>query len=77
MNIQWWLAWRDPVFLSLLVPEELIVLVRDKHRLWIRSIVGVDPWPLAALCKYLVGLGLLTLWVIYCSNGYSQRAKRG
>ncbi|MGB3205497.1 MAG: stage II sporulation protein M [Crinalium sp.] len=39
----WWYAWRDPVFLSLVVPKELIVMVRDDHKLWMGSIVGIEP----------------------------------
>jgi uncharacterized membrane protein SpoIIM required for sporulation len=41
--IAWWYAWQDPVFLSLLVPAELITMVRDEHKLWMGSIVGVEP----------------------------------
>ncbi|ELR98376.1 stage II sporulation protein M [Gloeocapsa sp. PCC 73106] len=41
--IAWWYAWRDPVFLSLVVPEELITMVRDEQKLWMGSIVGVEP----------------------------------
>jgi uncharacterized membrane protein SpoIIM required for sporulation len=39
----WWYAWREPVFLSLVVPKELIVMVRDDHKLWMGSIVGIEP----------------------------------
>lgn len=41
--IAWWFAWQDPLFLSLIVPEELIEKVRDRHELWMGSIVGVEP----------------------------------
>jgi uncharacterized membrane protein SpoIIM required for sporulation len=41
--IAWWYAWQDPSFMSLVVPERLISLVRDKHELWMGSIVGVEP----------------------------------
>jgi uncharacterized membrane protein SpoIIM required for sporulation len=41
--IAWWFAWQDPVFMSLVVPESLIVKVRDRHELWMGSIVGVEP----------------------------------
>lgn len=41
--VAWWYAWRDPAFLSLVVPEELITKVRDRHELWIGSIVGIEP----------------------------------
>lgn len=41
--VAWWYAWQDPTFMSLIVPEELIVKVRDKHELWMGSIVGFEP----------------------------------
>ena len=41
--IAWWYAWQDPAFLPLIVPQELIAKVRDKHELWMGSIVGVEP----------------------------------
>ncbi len=41
--VAWWYAWRDPAFLSLVVPEELITKVRDRHELWMGSIVGIEP----------------------------------
>jgi uncharacterized membrane protein SpoIIM required for sporulation len=41
--ISWWFSWRDPMFLSLVVPEELIRMVRDEGELWTGSIVGTEP----------------------------------
>lgn len=41
--IAWWYAWQDPSFISLLVPESLITQVRDDHKLWMGSIVGIEP----------------------------------
>jgi len=41
--IAWWYAWQDPTFISLLVPESLISQVRDEHKLWMGSIVGIEP----------------------------------
>jgi uncharacterized membrane protein SpoIIM required for sporulation len=41
--IAWWYAWHDPVFMSLVVPEGLITKVRDEGKLWMGSIVGVEP----------------------------------
>jgi uncharacterized membrane protein SpoIIM required for sporulation len=41
--ISWWYAGRDPVYLALVVPEDLITLVRDEGKLWMGSIVGVEP----------------------------------
>lgn len=42
-SIAWWYAWQDPVFMSVVVPEELIKKVRDDHKLWMGSIVGWEP----------------------------------
>jgi uncharacterized membrane protein SpoIIM required for sporulation len=41
--IGWWYAWQDPSFISLLVPQSLITQVRDEHKLWMGSIVGIEP----------------------------------
>lgn len=41
--VAWWFAWRDPAFLSLMVPESLIVQVRDRGELWMGAIVGIEP----------------------------------
>ena len=41
--VAWWYAWQDPTFISLIVPFNLIVKVRDEHKLWMGSIVGIEP----------------------------------
>jgi uncharacterized membrane protein SpoIIM required for sporulation len=41
--IAWWLAWQDPAFMQLVVPESLIEKVRDRGELWMGSIVGNAP----------------------------------
>jgi uncharacterized membrane protein SpoIIM required for sporulation len=41
--IAWWFSWQDPMFMSFIVPEELIVKVRDRHELWMGSILGREP----------------------------------
>lgn len=41
--IAWWFSWQDPVFMSLIFPEHLIEKVRDRHELWMGSIVGTEP----------------------------------
>lgn len=41
--IGWWFSWRDPVFLSFVVPEHLISTVRDEGKLWMGSILGTEP----------------------------------
>lgn len=42
--VSWWLAWRDPSFLALVVPAPLIEQVRDRGELWMGSIVGIEPF---------------------------------
>ncbi|MEH1833704.1 MAG: stage II sporulation protein M [Nostoc sp.] len=41
--VAWWYSWQNPSFISLIVPESLITKVRDEHKLWMGSIVGVEP----------------------------------
>ncbi|HLO88291.1 MAG TPA: stage II sporulation protein M [Nostocaceae cyanobacterium] len=41
--IAWWYAWRDPVFMSLIVPERLIDMVQNERKLWMGSILGSEP----------------------------------
>ncbi|PMB48221.1 hypothetical protein CEN41_01985 [Fischerella thermalis CCMEE 5330] len=41
--VAWWYAWQDPSFMSLIVPESMIIKVRDEHQLWMGSIVGIEP----------------------------------
>jgi uncharacterized membrane protein SpoIIM required for sporulation len=73
--IAWWFAWRDPVFMSLLVPEELISKVRDRGELWMGSIVGIEPIASSGIMlnnitvsfKLIAGgisAGLLTLYIL-------------
>lgn len=42
--ISWWLAWRDPAFLALVVPSDLLSQVQDRQELWMGSIVGIEPF---------------------------------
>ncbi len=83
-SISWWLAWQDPTFLALAVPEQLITQVRDRHELWIGSIVGIEPFASAnimvnnirvafgALAGGMVA-GLGTLFILL-TNGLSLGA---
>ncbi|MEM9217737.1 MAG: stage II sporulation protein M [Cyanobacteria bacterium P01_F01_bin.150] len=47
--VGWWFAWKDPTFLSLMVPDHLIRTVRDDGELWMGSIVGVEPLASSAI----------------------------
>lgn len=69
----WWMAWRDPAFLALLVPEDLIVQVRDRQELWMGSIVGIEPFASSSIMvnnirvafETVAGGGLLGLRTVY------------
>ena len=41
--VAWWYAWQDPSFIYLVAPERIITLVRDEGKLWMGSIVGIEP----------------------------------
>lgn len=48
--IGWWLAWGDPNFMGLMLPESLISKVRDDGELWMGSVLsGDDPTDAAGL----------------------------
>ncbi|HEY9817504.1 MAG TPA: stage II sporulation protein M [Candidatus Obscuribacterales bacterium] len=40
--VSWWLAWHDPTYMDILVPSDLITMVR-RGELWMGSILGVEP----------------------------------
>jgi uncharacterized membrane protein SpoIIM required for sporulation len=42
--LAWWLSWRDPKFIELIVPSAMIRQVRDRGELWTGSIVGIEPF---------------------------------
>lgn len=42
--VSWWLAWQDPTFIALVVPQDLITQVRDRQELWMGSIIGIEPF---------------------------------
>ncbi len=41
--VAWWYAWADPLFLAAVVPQQLIKMVQDEGKLWMGSIVGIEP----------------------------------
>lgn len=74
--IGWWFAWRDPNFLSLIVPESLITMVRDEGKLWMGKILGLEPLASSSIMvnnllvsfRTVAGgltLGLLTLYILF------------
>jgi uncharacterized membrane protein SpoIIM required for sporulation len=54
--VSWWLAWRDPTFITLLVPNEYIEQVRDRGELWVGSIVGMEPFASGLIMKHNIKL---------------------
>lgn len=82
--ISWWFAWHDPAFMVLMVPNELIVQVRDHQELWMGSIVGIEPFAstniminnLRVSFSALAGgmtVGMLTVYILVL-NGLSLGA---
>jgi uncharacterized membrane protein SpoIIM required for sporulation len=74
--IAWWLSWQDPSFLPLIVPPEIIEKVRDRHELWMGSILGTEPLAasgiminnLSVAFRAVAGgitAGLLTVFILF------------
>ncbi len=74
--VAWWYAWRDPAFMALIVPNDLITMVRDKHELWMGSILGTEPLASSSIMinnisvsfKAIAGgitAGLLTIFILF------------
>jgi uncharacterized membrane protein SpoIIM required for sporulation len=74
--IAWWCAWKDPSFMPLIAPPELITKVRDRHELWMGSILGSEPLAASQImvnnmlvCFRAVAggisAGILTIFVIF------------
>jgi uncharacterized membrane protein SpoIIM required for sporulation len=79
--IAWWFGWQDASFMSLVVPHSLIDKVRDRHQLWMGSILGTEPSAASeiainnlSVALRMVGGGILAgFWTIYALfyNGIS------
>jgi uncharacterized membrane protein SpoIIM required for sporulation len=41
--IAWWYGWRDPTFIAITVPENIIKIVEEDGELWMGSMVGTEP----------------------------------
>jgi uncharacterized membrane protein SpoIIM required for sporulation len=41
--IAWWYGWRDPTFIAITVPDNIIQMVEEEGKLWMGSIVGIEP----------------------------------
>lgn len=59
--IAWWFAWADPNFLEMLVPENLIRLVRDDGELWMGRIMGNSPGNSSGIMTNNIGVCLRTI----------------
>lgn len=80
-SIAWWFTWQDNSFMSLVVPQVLIEKVRDRHQLWMGSILGTEPSAASGIAinnlsvaLRMVGGGILAgIWTIYALffNGIS------
>jgi uncharacterized membrane protein SpoIIM required for sporulation len=79
--IAWWFAWQDNSFMSLLVPQSLIEQVRDRHQLWMGSILGTEPTAASSIAinnlsvafRMVAGGIVAGLWTIFALfyNGLS------
>lgn len=49
--IGWWYTWQDPVFMELVIPAHILDLVREDGKLWMGSIVGVEPLASSAIMQ--------------------------
>lgn len=71
--IAWGYSWHDPNFLGLVVPEDLIITVRDKNELWMGSILTMKPVAasgiminnLAVAFRMVAGGAMIGLWTIF------------
>ncbi|QZZ20125.1 stage II sporulation protein M [Leptothermofonsia sichuanensis E412] len=77
--IGWWFSWHDPAFMPLILPESLIVQVRDRRELWMGSILGVEPIASSSIMinnllvsfRAIAGgvtLGLFTVYVLFLNG---------
>lgn len=77
--ISWWFAWQDPSFMALVVPDNLIVQVRDRQELWMGKILGNEPESSSGIMvnnlvvsfRAIAGgisFGLFTLFVLFLNG---------
>jgi uncharacterized membrane protein SpoIIM required for sporulation len=59
--IAWWFAWSDPNFLEMVVPKNLIELVRDDGELWMGSIMGNSPGNSTGIMTNNIGVCLRSI----------------
>ena len=79
--IAWWFSWQDNSFMSAIVPQALIEKVRDRHQLWMGSILGTEPSAASSIAinnlsvafRMVAGGIIAGLWTIFALfyNGLS------
>lgn len=71
--VGWWFGWRDPAFLEMVIPEHILRLVQDEGKLWMSSIVGVEPMASSDIMQNNISVTILAfaggmtagLWTIF------------
>ena len=77
--IGWWFSWHDPKFMTLILPESMISLVRDRGELWMGRILTDQPGSSAGImvnnirvCFVTVAggivLGLYTIYILFLNG---------
>ncbi|XFA72432.1 stage II sporulation protein M [Thermosynechococcaceae cyanobacterium Okahandja] len=61
LAIGWWYTWADRQFMELVVPPEIISLVEEEGKLWMGSIVGVEPLASSAIMTNNMSVAFATL----------------
>ncbi len=59
--VGWWLAWQDPVFLTLVLGQEFVEEVKTSQELWTVSIVGMEPVASSGIMINNIGVSLKAL----------------
>lgn len=59
--IAWWYGWSDRQFLELMVPSDILSLVEEEGKLWMGSIVGVEPFASSAIMTNNLSVAFATL----------------
>ncbi|MDG2989900.1 stage II sporulation protein M [Candidatus Synechococcus calcipolaris G9] len=59
--IAWWYSWQDSEFMALVVPPDLIDLVQNEGKLWMGSIVGLEPLASSGIMTNNISVTFATL----------------
>lgn len=80
----WWYTWRDPAFMKVVIPPQIIDMVQEEGKLWMGSIVGREPLASSSIMQNNISVtfstfaggilaGLGTLYILWI-NGLSIAA---